>query len=265
VNRRIHLAEYWQHAVSGVSARCGGKFAGAALALGLLSWFGPSFWPILIFVGASSIVYFSELPDRKVLRSSFWLLFALGFLGGVSLNSPDSAIHGPAAVFLALVFGLLVFGWLGLVNSLFGNRSFAYNLLNAAIAALFFVLAFYLVPNFGEDAVFPVILWFFSVFLGSFLLIRESLLFEASIRGSGLRLAAWSFAFILTEVASLVIFLPLGFLNAAALLTLFYILGRDVFLAGFKGLLGFSAVFRELTIFAVILGLIFATVTWVLP
>ena len=237
-----------------------------SLALGLVAWAGFSFWPALIFIAVASATYFSEPPERKILRSSFYLLSILGLLGAaIPLGFPGTPLHGLISIFMVVIFGILVFGWLGLVNSSFNDRFLAYNLLNTALSAFFFVLAFYLMPNFNSESILTLLLWFLAVFLGVLLLLVETLSFEVSARGRGLKLTAWSFALILAEVAVMASFLPAGFLDTAAFLALFYILGRDAILSHFRGFLSFSLVFTELTIFAVVLGLIFATVNWVLP
>jgi len=246
--------------------KCGGKAVAVSLAFGLLAWVGFAFWPILIFVTAVLAVYFSESPERKVLRSSFWLLAIFGLLGAIiPLGFSGTPFHGSISVFMMVIFGILTFGWLGLANSSFNDRLLAHNLLNAALAAFFFVLAFYLMPSPESESVLVLLAWFLAIFLGALLLLTESLSFEVSLRGRGLKLTTWSFALILAEISVLASFLPAGFLDAAAFLTLFYILGRDAVLSHFRGFLSFSLVFTELTIFAVVLGLIFATVTWVLP
>ena len=246
--------------------RLAGKAVAVSLSLGLLAWAGFSFWPVLIFVAAASAVYFSESPERKTLRASFWLLSIFGLLGAViPLGFSGTPFYGLISVCIVVIFGILVFGWLGLVNSFFNDRLLAHNLLNAALAAFFFVLAFYLMPGLESESILILLAWFLAVFLGALLLLTESLSFEVSLRGRGLKLTAWYFALILGEVAVMASFLPAGFMDAAAFLTLFYILGRDAILSHFRGFLSFSLVFTELTIFAVVLGLIFATVTWVLP
>jgi hypothetical protein len=111
-----------------------------------------------------------------------------------------------------------------------------------------------------------MIFWFIAIFwiAGSF--IKEVLTFgDPLLRGRNLRLLTWVFALIMAESTAFVVFLPLGFINAAAFMTLFYVLGRDVVLARLRGLLNLSLVLRELAIFAVLSIIIFATVTWILP
>ncbi len=252
---------------SSTAVRCGSKSAFASLALGFLAWAWParpgfSFWPVLLFLGVMFFVYLSESSERRALRSSFWLLSVLGILGA---GIASSFLGGFFLILAILAFGLVNFGILGLTNLLFRDRFFAYSLINTALFACFFIPAFYLTPGFSNGGVFEVILWSLAIFFGTVILVKETLVFNGLAQGRNLRIVAWSLAFITTEIALFSALLPLGFVDAAAFLTLFSILARDMILAHFKGFLSLSLVLRELTIFAVVLSLIFATVAWILP
>ncbi len=249
-----------------VPVRCGGKAALAALALALPVWLGFSFWPVLIFFGIASSIYFSESPERRTLRTSFWLSSLLAVLGteAVSrLSEPFWTIF--FSVFIALIFGIAVFVILGLMNALFKNRVTLNIFLNACLSACFFILILSMTPDFGGESFLPPALWFVALFSGTALLTREILILNAPIRGRRTNMAVWSLAILIAEVAAFTVFLPVGFVNGAALLVLCYILGRDLLLARLRGDLLPSLVFRGLTVFTVILTLIFATVTWILP
>ena len=134
----------------------------ASLALGFLNWVGVSFWPVVIFLGVMFAIYLSEPPERRALRSSFWLLSIFSILGiaAVSFLSGYFLI-GLMTAFLILFFGLSLFFIFGLINLLFKDKTFVYNLLNAAVLAYFFLLVFYLMPGFSGDGSFNIILWFF--------------------------------------------------------------------------------------------------------
>ncbi len=243
--------------------RLAAKAALAAVALWFLVWAGFSFWPLLIFFSAMLAVYFSESPERRVLRSSFWLASLLSALGLAIISVlPGGFLAGLMSGILILIFGLIIFGVSGLVNLFFRNRTLVYNFVNTALAVLLFLLVFYLTPDFSP---LPNVVWFMAIFFGAALLIKEALVFEEAARGRNLRITAWSLSLLIAEIAAFAALLPLGFVNAAAFLALFYILSRDIVLAHLRGLLNLSLVFREVTIFAVVLTLIFATVAWVLP
>ena len=82
----------------------------ASLALGFLNWVGVSFWPVVIFLGVMFAIYLSEPPERRALRSSFWLLSIFSILGiaAVSFLSGYFLI-GLMTAFLILFFGLSLF------------------------------------------------------------------------------------------------------------------------------------------------------------
>ncbi|MEK7626887.1 MAG: hypothetical protein AAB399_01855 [Patescibacteria group bacterium] len=212
------------------------------------------------------VVYFSELPDRRLFRASYWLVSIGSVLGASAvLSFPGFPLKGLIGVFLALIFGGFIFLVLGLINLLFKNRNIAYSLLNIALIACFSILVFYRWPGFSAGLVLPDILWLLLVFFGITLLMKEFLVFEGVATGWNLRMISWSVGFLACQIAALSLLLPLGFINAAAFLTLFLIIVRDAILGRLRGFLGLTLVLRELTIFVVVLSLIFATVTWILP
>jgi hypothetical protein len=246
--------------------RLAAKAALASLALGFLTWAGVSFWPVLIFLCAMLAIYLSESPERRVLRSSFWLLSMFSILGIAAVSLlPGYFLIDIMAAFLILFFGISLFLVFGLTNVFFKNKVLVYNLLNAAVLVYFFLLAFYLTPDPSGKEVFNFILWFLAIFLGSRLIMKETLIVNGSPENRNLKITVWSFSLIIAEIAVFAAILPLGFVDAAAFLTLFSVLGRDVILARLNGSLNLYLVFREVTIFVVVLSLIFATVTWILP
>jgi hypothetical protein len=242
------------------------KSALASVALGFLTWAGVSFWPVAVFLGVMFAIYLSESPERRILRSSFWLFSLFSILGIAAVSSLSGYfLIGPMTVFLILLFGFSIFLIFGLVNLLFKDKTFVYNLLNTAVLAYFFLLAFYMMPGLSSGGSVDFVLWFLAVFLGFRLIMKETLVMNGSPESRNLKITAWSFSLIVAEIAVFAAMLPLGFVDAAAFLTLFSILGRDMVLARLSGLLSPSLVFKEMTIFVVVLSLIFATVTWILP
>lgn len=249
-----------------VTVKCVGKAALAALALGVPIWVGLSFWSISFFFGIVCSVYFSESPERVTLRTSFWLSSLLAVSGALFVGDVSLPFWGKFfSIVLLLVFGAAVFVVLGLMNVLFKNRFTVNVFLNAFLSACFFILILSAMPGFSGESFLSVAFWFIVLFLGTASFAREILILNTHARGQILNLAAWSLALLIAEIAVFAALLPLGFLDGAALLLLCYILGRDLLLARLRGDLFPSLIFRELTVFAVILTLIFATVTWVLP
>jgi hypothetical protein len=243
-----------------------GKSLAASAALGFLALAGVHFWPVLVFFSAMLAIYLSESPERRTLRISFWLVSVFSVLGMVAVSPLlGHFFSGLLTVFLVVFFGIAVFCVLGLVNLLFKDRFLAYSILNASVWAYFFLLLFYFMPDFSNMGFWGVILWLIGLFIGSRFIIKETLVFGGLAKGRTLNVVLWSLSLITAEIALFAALLPLGFVNAAAFLTFFSILARDVVLARLGGRLNLALIFRELTIFAVVLSLIFATVTWILP
>jgi hypothetical protein len=64
------------------------------------------------------------------------------------------------------------------------------------------------------------------------------------------------------ELTWVILLLPLGIINSAALLTLFFILIRDFLSAHFRGILSSSFVFRQLTFLVLFTIIILASSNW---
>ena len=212
------------------------------------------------------VVYFSELPDRRLFRASYWLVSVGSVLGASAvLSFPGFSLKGLIGVLLVLIFGGFIFLLLGLVNLLFKNRSIAYGLLNIALIACFSILIFYRWPGFSAGFVLPDILWFLAVFSGTTLLVREFLVFEGVSRRMDPPNDKLVYGFFGLPNSR---FIPPFASRIHKCRRLPYSLPdyrERCYFGQFKGFLGLTLVLRELTIFAVVLSLIFATVTWILP
>ncbi|MGC9611054.1 MAG: hypothetical protein ABSE68_02430 [Minisyncoccia bacterium] len=246
--------------------KCGGKAFAAFAALGFLIATGVSFWPVTIFLIILGTIYFSESAERKSLRMSFWFTVFSGIFGAAAIPAlPPGFLFYLISFLTALMFGGLIFLVLGVTNLVFRHRFVVFNILNTALAACLFLLLFYFKPDF-LSGVFPVVFWFLAVFWVAGLLMKEVLVFGDPLsRGRNLRIITWTFGFLTAELAALCAFLPFGFINSTAFLTLLYILGRDVILARLRGFLDVPLVLRELAILAVFASIVFATVAWTIP
>jgi len=246
--------------------KCGAKALTASVALVFLFSAGVYFWPVAIFLLVLGMVYFSESAERKSLRISFWLSVFSGIFAAAAVSTlPSDSIFYLISILAALLFGGLIFMVLSVTNLVFRHRFVAFNVLNTALAACFFVLLFFFRPDFS-GSILAIIFWFLAAFWLISLLMKEVLVFGDPLsKGKGLYLMTRTFGFLLAELAALCVFLPLGFINAAAFLTLIYVLGRDVVLARLRGFLSIALVLRELVILAVFASIVFATVTWTLP
>ncbi|KKU91503.1 MAG: hypothetical protein UY23_C0001G0109 [Candidatus Jorgensenbacteria bacterium GW2011_GWA1_48_11] len=207
------------------------------------------FWPTAIFITVLLYDYFSLPEERKFLRASFWLLPLAAYLGLAFVNLP---VFGPLTLFL---FALLFFLVLGLAALFFQDRFVFYNVLNTGLLIMILMPIFYLIR--------PTTLfgWLLAVFALTFFIWRECFRFFG-LPGRRLSIAAFVLAFLAAELAVGLMFLPIGFMNAAAFLVLILLLTRDGIATYFKGVLNLSFLFRQLTFFVFFAILILATARW---
>lgn len=221
------------------------------LALILVALF--NFTPLIItgFFLLSVFLYFTENQDRKSIRISYWLflIFAV-FVFSIffSLNLPVLLI-----ILAFFVFALIFFVLLGLINFLFMDKQVIYGFLNTIF--IFFIFIMFNLQR-GND------FWAVLLFVLILLVFKETFVF---FNVPGVK-KQWTlsliFSFLALEIAWLVNFLPLGIINSAAFLTLFFLLLRDSLIVHFKGFLTPSFVLRQLTFFVFISLVIFATSKW---
>lgn len=236
---------------SGVKALVG--FA----ALLLAGLFGFSVWGILVFLAASGWIYWSESVERTARRPYFWLLAVWAVVAG--------AISSGVVFYLAgLAYAAMLYSWLGDIRLMWPNRAAVAGIGETGLFAACAVVIFALFPGIRTMPLFGDVGFVAAVFAVAVILIREVF---GGVNGAFRRremVFAWGGGIILAETAALLVFLPLGFLNAAAALTLAFVVLRDVFTAHFRGLIKTGFVFREITVVVVFLVLIFAVVPWAL-
>ena len=228
------------------------KTAFGLLAILFFRQFGFSYFSgavaVIVFWG----VYLSEVEERYVLGRSFWVMAFAGLAGMKFL------VAAPHPFFWGFT-GLWTLGFftaLGLTAFFFANRQFVYGLLNTLVLFLVFFLFFY----------FNQIGNFWSLGLILFLLIGtifgEAFRFLEIGASRRTRLFSWGLAVVILELAWILSFLPLGFVNAAVFLTLVSLIVRDAVLLHFKGLLNQGFVLKELVIFWVLGLIVFAASRW---
>ncbi len=224
----------------------------AVFAVFLIYRFG--FHPLAVVVGTLIfvVIYFREIEERRFLKISF-LLLPLLFLAAAGFINPLT----PGLAALVLVFAVLFFVMLGLVNLFFKERFLVYSVFNTAFLISLLLFFFYLARGPENFWILGVIL-FFSVFL----ILRESFVFFGLPGGRRTTLYSGILSFISLEFFYVLQFLPLGFVNAAAFLAIFLILGKDIVVSSAKGNLNFSFAMRQTTFFAVLTIAIFAASRW---
>lgn len=233
------------------------------LTLFLVELFGFSWWAILVFFLFLIGIYFTQLSERHLIRVSFWLLPLLILFSLHSLSILPSCslslVPCPLSLIAYLLYFSLTFIVLGLGNFFFTHRHTIYSLLNTILILLtslllfsskfqvtsfkfnFLYLAFFLIIIF----IFKEVLHFFEVSWA-----KRSLIVSLAVSLVGL------------ELAWLITFLPLGFINAAAFLTLFFILIRESIVSHFRGTLNLPFIMRQLTFFVLLTLIIFAVSRW---
>lgn len=242
------------------------KSFGAVLALGFAYLLGFSFFGCLVYFAALIALYYSEFSSRQV-RTSFWFLGVLALLGlyAVTLSLPSFFAASIIKLLILLAFGTLLYFVLVDLNYLLAERSLWYRLLHSLILFFTFVELFLIAPAPGSESFFPLFFWLVGVFVAITLLFREAFSFLGVGISRSLRLVPVSLGVLAAEVSMLVLFLPLGFLNAGAFLAVVFILLRDALSMHFEGSLSFSFILKELTFFAVFASILFAATPWLLP
>lgn len=226
----------------------------ATAALLLVLRFGFNLVVLVVFFAVFIGIYFSQITERRLLRISFWLLPVFGL---TAIKILLSSFSPPFFIVITLAFfAFLFFILLGLTNFFFKDRFLVYGIFNTSLLLLLFLLVFYL----GR----PDNFWF----LGIALFFMMVLIFEEIFRFFGIHKGKRTLAvsgvigILAVEVAWFASFLPLGFINAAVFLTLFFLLVRDSLMVHFKGFLNLSFIFRELAFFIFLTLVIFAASQW---
>lgn len=225
---------------------------------GAVSWFSAVVLGLIL--GA---LYLSQPKERALVRVSFWASAILVTVGQSLIGTvpaPANSTLFRVAIFAA--FFIVQSALFGLMNRDVQWRGPVYATANSVllfgVGIIFFVLnqpAFINVSFIAQ--LFPI-----GVFLGAALLVHESLVFMGrGVRSRSLALSA-VLGFIAVEAATLILFLPLGVVNAAVVLALILTFLRDTTTAHFEGMLSAPFVLRELVIFVVIFVVVFALSPW---
>lgn len=195
------------------------------------------FFPIFLFILAAVYFYFRSAIHSRQLLFSFLILNFLSLIFIVYWHL-DSRLFEAVVIF---GLGAALFLILGIKNLFFIERPAFYFLLNN----LFFFLIFLFF--FGIDAQIPfikhILLFVFAYALtGEFL----KLFMPEPLRRRALFAAV--FAFIIVQAIWAVSFLPIGFLNSAALLLPFVFVLGDLAVHHLDGSLNRRMVLRDTTI-----------------
>lgn len=233
------------------------RVAPATFALLLILWSGFTLWSYAIFFCTLLGVYYSLFPERVTLKASFWLLPIMSVL---ALYVSEDA--GPFVAYLiAALFSVFFFVEIGTIQFFFKHRAVVYKIFHTGFFLGIFVLFF----SFAEStSLVDEIFWFLAVFTAVFLLIREAFWLGDIARGRKADALGAAAGLLVAELSWLLRFLPLGFLNSAAFLTLFLLLMKDSVQAHLEGTLTPSFVFQELVVFILFSVIVLAASRWVI-
>ncbi len=216
-------------------------------------------WSLFLFFGSIAGVYISQIAERNLLRSSFWLFPLVTIIGfwvitqniAFSFSSPYIVLF---FIGLFLLFSFAFFLLIGISHFFFKNRFVIYGIFNTAVLLASFVVFFVLF----EKSLF----WIFPFFIIVFLLFRESLYFFGVEFKRRIGVTSALVALLTSELLLVTKFLPLGILNGSIFLALFFLLLRDSLIAHFHGNLTRKLLLRQLTIFVFLTLIIFAVSKW---
>lgn len=224
------------------------------------SYFLGLFLSIIIVLAYFSAVFSKEPAEKKTFSASFWTLILTGFLGVLLLKISSSPLG--FIIIFCLIFGILVFVVLGLINFVFLKRFAVYGIFNVALLILVFSEAFYLKSLSTPKSWLILILSSFALFFIIFSIFKEIFSFFGISYSKKTLITSLVLGFLALELFWIVSFLPLGYISAAAFLALIFLLIRDAFLVHFQGFLDLPFIFRELTFFLLLSLMIFAVSQW---
>ncbi|MEK7465627.1 MAG: hypothetical protein AAB631_02525 [Patescibacteria group bacterium] len=198
-------------------------------------------------------IYLQEQPERKRTRIMFWFfaILSVGELKALAETFPESASIGWVIVGFTIFFFFLV----GITSFFIKQREFVYSLLSTT---LFFLVAAWAFSFSGFFALMSALFLFCAVLL----LFRGAFGFFDIAGRRRVWIVSAVIAFLALQAGFFLKLLPLGFLNAAAFLTLILFLMRDSVIAHYRGKLDIPFLLRGLAFFVGVAILIFAGSQW---
>ena len=220
------------------------------LVFGILLWVSAYHWFIfLLFILGAVYFYFNPILNSKDLLVGFLVILFTSLILTVRLSMP---IYRFAAV---LSFSFLWVLLLGIKNLIFINRQKIYYLLNSFLLLSIFLIFFYADKSrfftlkylAAGAAVFFLLEEFFRIFRES---IRQNL-----ILGRRYHLLAVTIGFLGIQLLWVIALLPVGFINASALMLLSILTMENFSLHYLDGSINRRLVLRDITVF-LLFGLI---------
>ena len=220
-----------------------------------------SFWSFFFFIAVALYFYFNPFFEAKKYFSSFLIFLVIALLTANYLP----VIAGKWNFFTAVLFGLLFFLFLGIKNLVFINRSLIYEFVNNFLFFSLFIIFF----------LFNKSNWFFieysAAFLAIFLLFRNFLFLRdfqreiqapVSLISAKINLFSASLAVLTSQFILAAAYLPIGFLNLAAVSLVAVLALKDLTISHLYGNLNRPAILKNATMVLIFSVIIFIASKW---
>lgn len=216
---------------------------------------GFAFWSLAVFAVFLFWLYYFQLLERKGLGFSFLVLSVSGLL----------ILYFWGVGFYPILAGCLIAAFLfyllaGLANFAFKERVSVYLFLNTGLLLTVFILFFK--QGTAQSNYYSGLLFLLFAFV--FLFLNECFCFWQPLDGRLFypRFFALVGAFLTAELFWVVGLLPLGFINAAILLTTFVFLFRDAVLAYAAGRFNRKFFAGQILVFLILSSLVLVAGQW---
>lgn len=208
--------------------------------------------PILFFVLAAFLLYSRPIFNTTAFLISFLILIIVAIL--FLKTFPENAFFFSGVLFFSLIFYVL----LGVKNLIFINRTFWFYFLNLALFYAIFINFFFIDKS--TFFAFKILV----LFLGLLLLFKEFFrnFFPEYSLPKKKTLIIWLLTLIVLEIVFAISLLPLGFINSANLATLSVFILNDLTFNYLKGTFNRRLLLINVTLFVLLLLLIFGTTKW---
>ena len=232
----------------------------AAIFSGLL-YFSDNYWLAMAgFLAAALYFYFQSLLNIRQFLASFLVLLVISLI--VMSKLPIADYQLPIAGF----FGFLFFLLLGIKNLIFINRQPLYHFLSGLLLLTIFI-CFFVIGNKASSLIF--IFKYLAAFSAVFLLLKEfltvsgqQLAVSSHLGSQKINLFSAGLSFALIQFLWAINFLPLGFLNSAALILLIALILQDFVIHYFSGTISRQLILKNITVFLILSLIIFGAADW---
>ncbi len=233
-----------------------GIWLAALVFMGLL---GLHWLSIAVFILVSLGIFISLPSGKNDFWATYWVFaVSAGLLLLLQRESSFSVLSSFwISLVICLVSAVIFFFILELVDYSFINQFFGYSLINTGVFAFLFMSVMALASPFflAGAGIF--------LFLALFLVFRE-IIFLSGVSGKKSLILGLVFGLLGVELAWIVLSLPIGILNGAALLTLFFVIIREFLAAHSRGGLTTHFAFRQFTFLVLFMIVILAASQWAL-